>query len=79
MTTGTDYTLDINIEGNGSVAINPDQELYAAWTVVELTATPDSGWSFSSWSGDVSSSENPLRVSINTNKTIIVVFSEDAP
>jgi hypothetical protein len=43
-----EFTLTINIVGNGQVIKNPDQTTYTYGTVVELTAIPDTGWSFSS-------------------------------
>ncbi len=75
----TEYVLDVTIDGNGSVAIDPDQPSYAQWTVVELTAIPDIGWVFSNWSGDASGSENPTYVSIDINKNITAVFVETTP
>ena len=75
----TEYVLNIAIDGGGSVAIDPDQVSYVQWTPVELTATPDSGWVFSNWSGDASGSDNPTYVSINTNKSITAVFADTTP
>ena len=46
------YGLQIDIEGNGSVAIDPEKEAYDEGEVVHLTATPGSDWSFDRWWGD---------------------------
>ncbi len=70
-----EYSLTINIEGNGEVIKNPDQESYEYGTVVELTAVPDTGWSFSHWSGDLTGSENPEYITINEDKEVTANFS----
>jgi len=38
------YMLDITIVGGGIVTKDPDQPTYTYGTIVELTATPDAGW-----------------------------------
>jgi subtilisin len=55
----TNYTLLVDTVGSGSVISNPAgincqsdcTEDYLNGTTVELTATPDNGWSFLGWSG----------------------------
>jgi C1A family cysteine protease len=71
------YTLTINIVGNGSVNLNPPGGVYDAGTVVTLTATADPGWVFSNWSGDLSGSTNPTTITMNSNKTVTVTFIEE--
>ncbi len=70
------YTLTISINGNGTVAKDPNQENYTYGTLVELTAVPDSGWNFSHWSGDLSGSENPATINMTSNKTVTAHFTE---
>ncbi len=70
-----EYTLSINIDGNGSVSKDPDQETYEYGTIVELTAIPDTGWSFSHWSGDLSGDESPGYITMNSDKTVTAHFS----
>jgi len=71
------YTLTINIVGDGSVAKNPDQSTYTYGTLVELTATADPGWTFDHWSGDLSGSSNPATISMTGDKTVTATFTED--
>jgi len=59
------YFLSINIEGNGEVTKNPDQNTFTYGTVVELTANADSGWSFSHWSGDLNNTNSTENIFIN--------------
>ena len=56
--------------GSGSVAKVPDQGSYHYGDVVQLTATPVAGWSFSVWSGDSSGSVNPVSVTINGTRLL---------
>ncbi len=46
------YNLIAGDDGNGSVTLNPPGGTYASGTVVTLTPVPDTGYVFSSWSGD---------------------------
>jgi len=72
-----EYTLTVNIDGNGAVTKDPDQDTYEYGTEVELTAIPDTGWSFSHWSGDLSGGNNPEYITIDEDKTVIANFSEN--
>lgn len=45
--------LSTYVNGRGSVAVSPDECLYAAGETITLTPTPDnSDWTFSGWTGD---------------------------
>ena len=68
------FTLTVNAT-NGSVAKNPDTPTYPSGSTVQLTATPNSGYNFISWSGDATGSTNPLTVTMNANKNITANFS----
>ncbi|MCC5940047.1 MAG: DUF3494 domain-containing protein [Balneolaceae bacterium] len=70
------FTLNVTAE-NGSVNIDPDQQSYDDGDEVVLTATPDDGYEFSSWSGDASGSDNPLTVIMDDDKEITANFSAD--
>ncbi|MEI6753171.1 MAG: ice-binding family protein [Paludibacter sp.] len=68
------YTLIVTAT-NGSVVKNPSQTTYNHGTSVQLTATPNMGYTFTSWSGDATSSTNPLTVSMTSNKNITANFT----
>lgn len=72
--TPNEYTLSINTS-NGSVSKSPNQSTYTEGSTVSLTATPNSGYEFSSWSGAVSGSQNPISITMNSNKTVSANFS----
>jgi len=71
---GTGFTLNVTAQ-NGSVSKNPDQLTYNNGDNVVLTATPNSGYEFTSWSGDATGTNNPLTVLMNANKNITANFS----
>ena len=66
------YTLSVN-SINGSVS--PNSGTYLENTSVTLTAIPDSGYEFSSWSGDVNGFTNPLTFTMDGNKSITANFT----
>jgi len=70
------YNLNILTNGQGSVTLNPAGGTYDAGTVVELTATPASGWQFAGWSGALSGMTNPTSITMDSNKTVTATFSQ---
>ena len=70
------YTLTVNVypSGSGRVVLSPSGGVYTAGTVVELTAIPNSGYTFNMWGGDLSGSQNPTTITMNSNKTVIAQF-----
>lgn len=68
------FTLATNAT-DGMVIKNPDLPQYNAGSVVEITANPDPGFSFTGWSGDASGSTNPLTITMDADKSITAVFS----
>ena len=79
----TCYTLTTSVSpsGSGSVGVNPASNCtggkYTSGTVVTLTATPASGYSFSSWSGSVTGSVNPTTATMNGDKSVIANYVQD--
>jgi FlaG/FlaF family flagellin (archaellin) len=69
------YTLTISTVGQGSVSLNNTGPYYYG-DVVELTANPTVGWSFSAWSGDVGGSNNPENILIDGDKSVNAAFSQ---
>ena len=73
--TQDEYTLTINYVGNGIVTKLPNQATYLSGTIVGLTADPDDGWTFSAWSGDLTSTTNPESITMDNDKTITATFT----
>jgi 5-hydroxyisourate hydrolase-like protein (transthyretin family) len=66
--TGVDYWWGWYGSYSGNVALR---------STVTLTAVPDSGYVFSAWSGDNSSSTNPLELQMDANKSVQASFEPD--
>jgi hypothetical protein len=58
-------------DGGGSVSGSGEYETLSTAT---LTATPDTGYVFSHWTGDAVGSDNPLAVSMDSSKTVKAHF-----
>ncbi len=72
----SDNTVTVTVVGNGSVTKSPDQPTYTGGSTVQLTATPDPGWTFAGWSGDATGGTNPLNVLVTGNMNITATFSQ---
>jgi len=70
-------TLTINTDGSGSVTKTPDQATFTYGTIVDVNAIADPGWTFDSWSGDLTGSTNPNSITMDDNKSITATFTED--
>ena len=79
--TQNEYTLTIDYAGTGTgtVTKSPDQPTYHYDDIVQLTANPDTSSTFTDWSGDATSSTNPVSITINGNKAVTATFTQDAP
>ena len=74
------YALTISKVGEGSVTeelISSGRSTdYNSGSTVKLTAIPDSGWGFLSWTGDFDGTDNPIEVNISEAKSITVNFEQ---
>ncbi len=76
------YSLAINIQGLGSVEkeiVNTNtltnDDSFADGTVIKLTPIPKKDESFfTNWSGDVSSSDDSIQITINKSKSVTATF-----
>jgi len=55
--------------------LNPPGGVYNAGTAVTVTATPSTGYTFGSWSGDLTGSVNPKTITMNGNKSVTANFN----
>ena len=70
-----DGVVTVNIDGEG--VVNSSVGSYEAGTLVTIAATPNAGWSFVGWSGDIASTDNPIVIEVTSDIMITAVFKED--
>ena len=72
------YPLTIEIEGEGTVKEEVIKQGlatdYNSGTIVELTAEPTGDWQFVEWTGDITSTENAVQITIDNAKTVKARF-----
>jgi len=71
------YTLSINLNphAGGSVTVTPQKSSYGANEVVTLTATPNAGYIFGSWSGDATGTTASIQVTMTENMVVTATFA----
>ena len=70
-----EYNVTINVNGNGTVA-GANTGTYLQGSELTLTATPAEHYTFAGWTGDVTSTDNPLVVTVDGDKTITANFAK---
>jgi len=70
------YTLTTAVQpaNTGSITRSPNNALYEPDSIVTLTAIPNTGFEFTSWSGDASGNNTVTLVLMDTNKTVTASF-----
>ncbi|UCH21317.1 MAG: hypothetical protein JSU83_22930 [Deltaproteobacteria bacterium] len=69
--------LTVDTVGQGTVSLDPPGGVYDAGTHVTLTATADTLWEFSHWSGDLIGSDNPDTITMDADKNIMATFIDE--
>ena len=72
--TPVEYTLIIQSGEGGTTIPEPGAYDYPEGTNIPVTAVPESGYEFSEWSGDVLGTDNPVRISMDSDKSITSSF-----
>ncbi|MDI6793997.1 MAG: PKD domain-containing protein [bacterium] len=69
----TQYQLTTSVHLSGAGSVSPDCSegcWYDSGSSVPLTATPNDSYTFSSWSGSISSDSNPVAITMDNPKTV---------
>ncbi|HOV49718.1 MAG TPA: InlB B-repeat-containing protein [Candidatus Cryosericum sp.] len=74
---GPSHTLKTSVSpvAGGTIVESPSLSSYPSGTVVTLTAVAATGYAFSSWSGDVGGSVNPVTITMDADKTVTATFA----
>ncbi|MDH5466520.1 MAG: hypothetical protein OEY25_03790 [Candidatus Aminicenantes bacterium] len=70
------YSLKISASNGGTTDPVPGTHTYYDRTEVSITASPKSGYRFTGWGGDVSGTTNPITITMDSDKSLIVYFNE---
>jgi hypothetical protein len=70
------FQLLTTVGTGGHILLDPKKKTFEPNSIVKLTAEPDDGFVFESWSGDATGSANPLALTMDKMKRITANFSE---
>jgi len=74
------YTLTMEVSGSGSTTPTGGTHEYIKGTVVSITATPDSGWQFDGWTGNITAPGSATTtLTMDSDKTVTAKFSISWP
>lgn len=68
------HSLSVSVDGEGTVS--PDSGSYSLGDTVSISATAQQGWFFTGWSGDVTGTDNPVSVVMDSSKSITAHFAQ---
>ena len=68
------FILSVSITPEDGGSVSPDGGTFEEGAVVTLTGTPSEGYVFKEWMGDLTSAENPVSVSMNSDMALTLVF-----
>lgn len=71
---GFDYTLSINVDGDGTTSPSAGTHRAMSGEPLTIVATPNPGYVFDHWTGDLSGEANPATIIMNGNKSVRAVF-----
>ncbi|GAG53404.1 unnamed protein product, partial [marine sediment metagenome] len=71
------YTLTVAAGTGGTTDPSPGEHIFDTGTEVNITATPDTNYRFSGWTGDVPSgheNDNPITITMDSDKSVTANF-----
>jgi hypothetical protein len=68
------FRLVATASTGGMVALEPPGGFYVSNTVVTLTALPEAGWEFPSWTGDASGTSSNISLVMDRDKSVTAQF-----
>lgn len=71
------YIINIEINGYGTVHLNPASEYYQYGDTVIITAEPCEYWEFYGWSGGYNGNDNPITVVVIADINLTAAFITD--
>jgi C1A family cysteine protease len=75
----TTYSLTIQATAGGTTTPVPGTSAYLPGTDVQILASPNQQYVFLGWSGDVTSTANPITIRMDGNKSVLANFKLVSP
>ncbi len=69
-----EYPLTLTAGEGGRIVADPSAATHPGGTWVTLTATPDPGYVFQGWAGDIAGTENPTTLLVNAATEVLGIF-----
>jgi uncharacterized repeat protein (TIGR02543 family) len=68
------HSISLSTSAGGTVDPPPGIYTYDEGTEISITASPEAGYRFVGWSGDASGSDNPITITVDSDKAIAAEF-----
>jgi uncharacterized repeat protein (TIGR02543 family) len=72
-------TLNLTSDPGGTASSNPQGTYFEQGTTIQLLASPDAGYHFAGWSGDINGLGNPRTIVLDANLNITANFTPNPP
>ncbi len=69
------YTLTTAVHPPNSGSVNPASGTFLAGSQIQVTATPNAGYTFATWSGDITGTNPTVTLTMDGNKTLTANFT----
>ena len=73
---GPSYNLSVSSEPDYGGTVTPEGGEFEVGQTVQLTATPNEGWIFAGWEGDITGNNNPEILRIDSNPLAKAIFEK---
>jgi hypothetical protein len=68
------YSLTVKVDPAVGGRVSQTSETFISGTTASLTATANTNYTFSTWTGSSNSTSNPLELIMNEDKSLVAVF-----
>lgn len=68
------YNFSVSVNPSEGGSVNLSDSTYEDGSEVTVTATPNQGWTFTKWTGDQNSTDNPFTFTMNENINLTANF-----
>ena len=70
------YNLSVSVIPSEGGSVSPSSGKFESGSLATITATPNPIYEFSNWTGSFTSIDNPLKLQIDSDKTLVANFKK---